>query len=288
MTPRSTQQTVSAANAAEISPENLQFLCKTVYDGSGIVLDESKGYLLEARLVPLVRNEGASTLNDLCNLIRATGGQRLRQEVVEAMTTNETLFFRDVRPFEALEKAVFPEMIERLGSRRSLRVWSAACSSGQEPYSLAMMWLEMGKHASELEILGTDLADSILEKARAGRFMQLEVNRGLPAKYLVKYFTREGVDWEIKPDLRRMVQWRKFNLRDHMMGIGPMDIVLCRNVLIYFDLETKKQILANIRKALVPGGYLVLGASETTLGADETFIRRQIGSAIFYQNPGGG
>ena len=268
-----------------LTAENFRFLCQTLYQESGIVLDDSKSYLIEARLTPVAKDEGAASLDGLCNLIRALGGNRIRDKVVEAMTTNETLFFRDLAPFEALEKVVIPELLEKQKGNRLLRFWSAAASSGQEPYSLAMMWLEMGNLARDLEILGTDLSDEILAKAKAGKYMQLEVNRGLPAKYLVKHFTRQNLEWEISSSIRDMVRWKKFNLKDNPSLLGTFDIVLCRNVLIYFDIETKKQILHNIGKRLAPGGYLIMGSSETTLNIDESFGRQQIGRAILYQKP---
>ncbi len=268
-----------------LTQENFRFLCQTVYQESGIVLDDSKGYLIEARLVPVAKDEGAASLDGLCNLIRSMGGSRVRDKVVEAMTTNETLFFRDLAPFEALRTVVIPELLQERRENRLLRFWSAACSSGQEPYSLAMMWLDMGKLAKEIEILGTDLSEEILDKARGGKYIQLEVNRGLPAKYLVKHFQRQNMEWEISSSIRAMVRWKKFNLKDNPILLGTFDVVLCRNVLIYFDVETKRRILHNIRKTLAPGGYLILGASETTLNIDETFGRRQVGRAILYQTP---
>ena len=226
-----------------LTAENFRFLCQTVYLESGIVLDDSKNYLIEARLIPVAKDEGAASLDGLCNLVRALGGRRIRDKIVEAMTTNETLFFRDLAPFEALENVLIPELLEKQKGKRLLRFWSAACSSGQEPYSLAMMWLEMGNLARELEILGTDLSEEILAKAKAGKYMQLEVNRGLPAKYLVKHFARQNMEWEISSSIRDMVRWKKFNLKDYPSVLGTFDIVLCRNVLIYFDVETKRQIL---------------------------------------------
>ena len=201
------------------------------------------------------------------------------------MTTNETLFFRDVSPFEGLEKELIPKLVERTAGRRPLRFWSAACSSGQEAYSLAMMCLEMGLGPAQIEFLGTDLSDQILERARQGRFMQLEVNRGLPAKYLVKYFTRHNMEWEIKPEVRQMVRWTKLNLTLRWPEVGLFDVVLCRNVLIYFDMETKRDILSRIRKHVRPEGYLILGSSETTLNINDEFVRRQVGPAIMYENP---
>jgi chemotaxis protein methyltransferase CheR len=273
-------------HTANLTADNLRYLCHTIYNQSGIVLDEGKSYLLEARLLPVAREEGESTLDGLCNLIRAAGGHRLRDKVVEALTTNETLFFRDIKPFEALQKVLIPELMKQRASARQLRFWCAACSTGQEPYSLAMLWREMNVPGWQIDILATDLADGVLERARAGRFQQLEVNRGLPAKYLVKYFHRDGMTWEIQPAIRSMIRWQKFNLKDSMAGMPLFDVVFCRNVLIYFDLQTKRGILTNFRKVLRPQGYLILGASETTLNVDDTYVRQQLGPAVFYQAPG--
>jgi chemotaxis protein methyltransferase CheR len=289
-TPNPVTGGLAASSAAghsggKLTADNLRFLCRAIYDDSGIVLDESKAYLLEARLLPVAREEGENTLDGLCNLVRAVGGRRVRGKVVEALTTNETLFFRDIKPFQALEKVLIPELVAERGAARQLRVWCAACSTGQEPYSLAMLWQEMNIPGWQLDILATDLSDAVLERARSGRFQQLEVNRGLPAKYLVKYFRRDGMTWEIKPEISKMIRWQKFNLKDSLARMTQYDLIFCRNVLIYFDLATKRGILAKIRKVLRPEGYLILGASETTLNIDDAFIRKQVGPAIFYQNP---
>jgi chemotaxis protein methyltransferase CheR len=208
----------------------------------------------------------------------------VNQEVIEAMTTNETLFFRDVAPFEALRSHLIPEFRAQHPGQK-LRIWSAAASSGQEAYSLVIMMLELGMIAHDFEVLGTDLAENVLERARRGRYMQIEVNRGLPASYLVKYFTRHGLEWQIKDEIRKLVRFERFDLRQSMGGMGMFDLVLCRNVLIYFDVETKKRILAGIRKVLRPGGYLSLGGAETTLNLDDAFTRAHFGSAVFYHLP---
>lgn len=275
--------TPNTAKQAGISPENLQFLCKTIHDDSGIVLDESKRYLLEARLAPLAKAEGVESIDDLCGLLRGLGGKTVRYRVVEAMTTNETLFFRDVKPFDGLKQVLFDEITRSRSTDRTVRVWCAAASSGQEPYSIAMLWKEMAIPGWKLEILGTDLSEEMLERCRSGRYLQLEVNRGLPAMYLVKHFERDGTNWVINEDLRKMCRWQKFNLKDPMRGMGPFDLVFCRNVLIYFDQETKTRILRGIRETLAPGGHLFLGASETTIGLDEQYQRRQAGPAIAYR-----
>ena len=269
---------------AKISPENYRFLCEAIRRDSGIVLDESKRYLIEARLTPVVRREGLDGLDSLCNLIRAVSGRKLRERVVEAMTTNETLFFRDVKPFDALRGVVFPELFERRKAERRIRIWCAACSSGQEPYSIGMLWREIAPPGWDLQILATDLSDEILAKARAGSYLQLEVNRGLPARYLVKYFERIESAWVIKPEVRELVRWERFNLLDSMHGLGPFDLVFCRNVLIYFDQETKTKILNGIRGRMKRGAYLFLGASETTRGLDDLLVRTPVGPAVAYRN----
>lgn len=268
--------------AAQISAENYTFLQSQIYRESGIVLDETKRYLIESRLLPIVKKERLNTLNDLCTLLRAVDANGLRRQVVEAMTTNETLFFRDVTAFDALRKTVLPQLIERRRNVKTLSFWSAAASSGQEAYSLAMMLLEMGLESWNIQILGTDLNSQILDRARTGRYMQIEVNRGLPARYLVKYFERVGLEWQLKDEVRRMVEFKTFDLRQSMRGMGPFDIVFCRNVLIYFDTETKKKILGEIHRILPDNGLLLLGAAETTINLDSRFVKRTFDQAMFY------
>jgi chemotaxis protein methyltransferase CheR len=202
---------------------------------------------------------------------------------VESLTTNETLFFRDVCLFDALQKNVLPELIAARRDTRRISIWSAAASSGQEAYSIAMLLHEMGLEGWNIQILGTDINQQILERAASGRYLQIEVNRGLPAKYLVKYFTRVGLDWQISPKLRSMVRFQQFDLRASARSLGPFDIVFCRNVLIYFDVETKKKILASIRQTLNPRGLLALGAAETTINLDSSYSRVLHGPATFYQ-----
>jgi chemotaxis protein methyltransferase CheR len=277
-------KTVSRAGA-DIEPANYRFLQEYVYHESGIVLDHDKHYLTEARLMPIVHDRQLSTLNDLCALLRATGDPPLRQQVVDAMTTNETLFFRDLPQFQALQQVVIPELVERRQATRKLSFWSAAASSGQEAYTLAMMLLEMGLGGWNLDIFGTDLSVSVVERARAGQFMQIEVNRGLPVKYLVKYFTRSGLNWRLKDEIRSMVRFDVFDLRGNMRTLGPFDIVFCKNVLIYFDIDTKRKILSDIRGTLYNGGYLLLGGSETVLNLDDNYERKTIGAATFFQAP---
>jgi chemotaxis protein methyltransferase CheR len=266
----------------EITSENYTFLQQHVYRESGIVLDSSKQYLVEARLSPIVRREGIGSINDLCNLIRNLRRADLKREVVEAMTTNETLFFRDLAPFEALRNTIIPQFKERNRTNKSISIWSAAASTGQEAYSIAMIVHEAGMADWNVRILGTDLSEHVLERARTGRYLQVEVNRGLAAANLVKYFDRHGLEWQIKEPLRRMVRFEQFDLRRSMAGKGPYDIIFCRNVLIYFDLETKRQILSGIGRVLAPRGHLTLGAAETMLNLSSEYQRLSIGSATFY------
>jgi len=272
----------SAPHRGGISDENYGFLQRHVYAASGIVLDASKHYLIESRLTPIVRVERLKSLDDLCLQIRANSSSLLSRRVVEAMTTNETLFFRDVATFDALRAELIPRLMAAKGQGRKLSIWSAAASTGQEAYSIAMMLTEMGIRADEVEITGTDLSEQVLERARKGRFVQLEVNRGLPAPYLLKYFRQSGLEWEISESIRRMAAFQFMDLRQDMRGWGPFDLVLCRNVLIYFDVETKKAILSQIHRVLRPSGVLVLGCAETIINLHDGFSTESIGSAIVY------
>jgi chemotaxis protein methyltransferase CheR len=199
------------------------------------------------------------------------------------MTTNETLFFRDAIPFKGMREVLIGEVRERRQGNQRLRFWSAAASTGQEAYSLAMMLLDMGVAPAEIDILATDLSGEVLEKARAGRYTQAEVGRGLPAQQLVRYFRREKDQWQISDTVRALVRFQPFDLRSSMSSLGPFDFVLCRNVLIYFDLETKKSILKGISRTLAPGSFLLLGAAETTLNLSDAFERRTVCGASFYR-----
>jgi chemotaxis protein methyltransferase CheR len=265
-----------------IHPENLSFLQRHIYAGSGIVLEDEKYYLLEARLAPIVREHGLGSLDDLCALLKATQESPLHHRVVEAMTTNETYFFREPAHYQALRDAIVPEVLRTRQASRKLSFWSAAASTGQEAYSLAMMLLEMGVPDWDTEILATDLSDRVLERARLGRYSQLEVNRGLPAPLLIKYFRRVGLEWELKEEVRRMVRFQPLDLRSKMRALGPFDVVLCRNVLIYFDLGTKKDILTEIHGSLFRGGYLLLGTTELGAPVGGHFGRQVVGDTVAY------
>lgn len=278
-----------AKPAASIGSDDYKFLQEYVYRQSGIVLDQDKHYLMDARLGPIIRRAGLGTMADLCGLLRGTGtakpGQAdaIRREVINAMTTNETLFFRELAQYEALQKKVLPTLMAERRESRRLRFWSAAASTGQEAYSLAMMLLDIGIEGWNVQIHGTDINDAVLDRARQGRYLQIEVNRGLPASYLLRYFSRQGLEWQIKDEVKRLVQFEKLDLRQSLRTRGPYDIIFCRNVLIYFDLETKRKILSEMRGALYRGGYLLLGGAETTLNIDDQIRRVEMGAATLYQ-----
>jgi chemotaxis protein methyltransferase CheR len=277
------QQGRAGIGGSEITDENFAFLQQQIYRDSGIVLEAGKQYLVEARLAPILREHGLGSINDLCALLRAVANDGLRRKVVEAMTTNETQFFREPAQYEALRTTVLAELLAQRRSPRPLSCWSAAASTGQEAYSLAMLAAEIGLGSWEMQILGTDLAESVLERARLARYTQLEVNRGLPAAYLVKFFTRQGLEWVLKDEIRSRVRFQRHDLRDSARHLGPFDLVFCRNVLIYFDTETKRRILRQVRDAMYPGGYLLLGAVETILDLEDLFERKRVGQAILYQ-----
>ncbi len=275
-----------SAARTDLQPENYRFLQDYIYRESGIVIDSDKHYLLEARLLPIARQQDIGTLNDLCALLRATGSANgLRRQVVEAMTTHETLWFRDPGQYDALRNKVLPDLLEKRRHTKRLRLWSAASSSGQEAYSLAILLLEMNLGDWNIEILGTDLSEQILEKARQGRYLQIEVNRGLPVASLVKYFHRHGLDWQLNDQIRGMVRFQRFDLRDGMRQLGAFDVIFCRNVLIYFDQDTKRRILTRLHGALQKDGCLLLGGAENTLNLVDTFERVAYGSAVVYRVP---
>jgi chemotaxis protein methyltransferase CheR len=254
---------------------DFEFVRDIVRRGSAIVLEPSKDYLVDARLSPLARKEGFDSVGTLIARLRAEGDGPLRRKVIDAMTTNETLFFRDQAPFDVLRQKLLPELIAKRSAKRELRIWSAACSSGQEPYTIAMLLRESFPQLAswKVEILATDLSPSMLAKARQGLYGRLEVNRGLPIALLAKYFTATGLDYQIRDDLRAMITFRELNLAETWPPLGTFDIVFVRNVLIYFDVPTKKSILGRTRQVMPDDGYLFLGAAETTLNLDDRFER---------------
>ncbi|MGO9094025.1 MAG: CheR family methyltransferase [Bryobacteraceae bacterium] len=265
-----------------IHSDNYRFLQEYVYSQAGIVLEHDKHYLFESRLAPIVRELGLGSINDLCALLQATRGVEVGRQVAEAMTTNETYFFRDPSHYEAIRGVLLPRLKEERRDTKKLWLWSAAASTGQEAYSLAMLLLENGFGDWNVQILGTDFSSQVLERARSGKYHQIEVNRGLPATLLVKHFRRSGVEWQLSEVVRRMVRFETIDLRKSMRPLGPFDLVFCRNVMIYFDAETKKSILNDIHGTLFRGGWLLLGGAESALGVEEKFERQTVGNAIVY------
>jgi len=255
-----------------VTPLDYEFLRKLLKERSGLDLSADKQYLLESRLIPLARKAGVPGLPELVQKLKG-GAEPLIAEVVEAMTTNETFFFRDKVPFDHFKGTIMPAMLQARAARRSLRIWCAAASTGQEPYSIAMCLKELGAALTgwRVEIVATDLAHSVLEKCRAGLFSQFEVQRGLPIQLLVKHFTQTGELWQLNADIRAMVQFRQLNLLHDFSNLGVFDIIFCRNVLIYFDQDTKTNVFGRLAKVIEPDGFLMLGAAETVVGLTEAF-----------------
>ncbi|MBT5110001.1 MAG: protein-glutamate O-methyltransferase [Rhodospirillaceae bacterium] len=256
-----------------MNPADFQILADLLKDKSGLMLSQDKSYLLESRLAPLARTRGLTGVEDLTAKLKANQDKQLITDIVEAMTTNESLFFRDTAPFEQFKDVVLPQLMEARKFSKTLRIWSAACSSGQEPYSLSMLLRELGDVLAgwRVEIIGTDLSSEILSKAKSGVYTQFEVQRGLPITMLVKYFKQDGDQWIIDSSIRSMVQYRQFNLLDSMASLGEFDMVFCRNVLIYFDNPTKGKVLEQMNTIMRPHAYLFLGGAETVIGITDKF-----------------
>lgn len=267
------------------SPATFSYLAQMVRNHSAIVLDESKSYVVESRLGPLLYSEGVRDIDELAFRLRDDRHTPLRRKVLDAMTNNETWFFRDLYPFEALRTTILPRLIACPDGDKTLSVWSAACSSGQEIYSVAMLIRESFPSLLNwrLSLMGTDVSEAILDRARAGLYTQLEVNRGLPAILLAKYFQQAGREWQLKKNILQMAGFRNVNLSLSLPAMGRFDIVFLRNVLIYFSLDTRREILARLRQVLRPGGVLFLGAAETTLNLDDSYDRVPFQKTYYYQ-----
>ncbi|GEL47327.1 chemotaxis protein methyltransferase [Cellulomonas hominis] len=265
-----------------LTQDTFAFVADVVRRRSAIQLEAGKEYLVESRLLPLARDAGHPGVDAYVREVRARGREADLAEIVEALTTNETSWFRDATPFSALRTHMVPALRADRPVLDSVRVWSAACSTGQEPYSLAMTLADVLGPGVRVDITATDLSEQVLAQARSGRYSQLEVNRGLPAPMLVRHFQRSGTDWQISEALRRAVTFQKHNLLD-LPPAGPFDIVFLRNVLIYFDLATKRSILSRVHRVLKPGGFLVLGAAETTIGVDGDWERMPVERGSVYR-----
>jgi chemotaxis protein methyltransferase CheR len=269
-----------------VTLSDYEFLRKLLKERSGLDLSADKQYLVESRLVPLARRVGLAGIPEVVQKMRS-GAEVLITEVVEAMTTNETFFFRDKIPFDHLRDTILPALTQTRANRRTLRIWSAACSTGQEPYSIAMCLKEKAAMLAgwRVEIVGTDLSQEVLEKSRAGIYSQFEVQRGLPIQLLVKYFAQIGEMWQLNSDVRSMVQYRQLNLLQDFSSLGKFDVIFCRNVLIYFDQETKAAIFERVAKVLETDGVLMLGAAESVVGITDAFRPFPDRRGLYQPNP---
>lgn len=269
-----------------ISVADFEYISRLAHSEAALVLEAGKEYLVETRLSPLAQREGFVSLAAFIQQMRAeVKVNGLHYKAIDALTTNETFFFRDFHPFEALRRFILPALLEQRAEAKRLTLWSAACSTGQEPYSLAMLLLE---HFPQLvnwkiTILATDISTTVLKLAQEGKYSQFEINRGLPASYLVKYFTKQAEKWCVKDEVRRMVEFRPMNLIQPWTVMPPLDIVFIRNVMIYFDTETKKTLLRRIRNCLLPHGFLFLGTAETTINLDLSYEPVTFGKSVVYR-----
>ena len=270
-----------------MTPLDYEYLRKLLKERSGLDLSADKHYLVESRLVPLARRVGLPGIPELVQKMKGAGADALTADVVEAMTTNETFFFRDKIPFDHMRETILPALTKARANRRTLRIWSAASSTGQEPYSIAMLLREAGQALAgwRVEIVATDLAQSVLEKSKAGMFSQFEVQRGLPIQMLIKYFTQVGELWQLNADIRGMVQHRQLNLLQDFSHLGMFDVIFCRNVLIYFDQDTKAAIFERLAKQLEPDGMLMLGAAESVVGITDAFKPYPDRRGLYQPNP---
>jgi len=259
-----------------VNSQDFEFITQLLRKRAGIVLTIDKMYLLESRLAPLARKEGLPSIDDLIQVVRSRRDERLITQVVDVMTTNETFFYRDKTPFDHLKEAILPILGQARRGQR-IRIWCAACSTGQEPYSIAMMLDQMPQLTGgvPVEIVATDISDRCLDRARQGLFTQFEVQRGLPIQTLMQYFTQQDDHWRISERMRQMITFRKLNLMDPAYNLGKFDIVFCRNVLIYFDTPTKAEVFERIAQSMNPGGFLLLGAAESVIGITQAFETAQ-------------
>jgi chemotaxis protein methyltransferase CheR len=269
-----------------LSDAGFTYVRDLVREHAAVVLEEGKAYLIESRLSTIARREGAGSVSELVNRLELQAFGRVHDEVVEAMITKETSWFRDLHPFDALRDHVLPALVAARGPEETITIWCAACSTGQEPYTVAML---LRDHFPELvgtpkfRLLASDISKSVVDRARAGCYTQTEVNRGLPAALRLRYLRQDGPYWRVDDGLRRMVQFGTVNLAGRWPPLPPLDVILLRNVMIYFDLETKRSVLAKVRQVLRHDGFLFLGNAETTIDVDDAFERVQLGAGNCYR-----
>jgi len=272
----------------KVTPEDVQVVARLVYDLCGVVLDASKGYLIESRLSEVAKKANCATFTELYYKARYDAKSGLQNDIIDAITTQETLFFRDSSPFEALKHKAIPEVIDANAKTtfpKRLRIWSAACSTGQEPYSIAMILHELIPNivSWDVTILATDIADTAIKQASLGRYAAHEIQRGMEPALLNKYFTKEPSTWKVKDELRAMIAFKKLNLHKPFTGMGPFDIIFCRNVAIYFSKEDKRSLFLRLAEVLKPNGYLFTGSSESLTDVGPQFIPQHHCRSIFYQ-----
>jgi chemotaxis protein methyltransferase CheR len=271
---------------ASINQLDFDYIRALVRKKSSIVLDAGKMYLVISRLSPLAREQGFTSVGALISHLQSNAHGELHTLAVEAIATTETSFFRDLHPFVELRDTILPDLIKaRRDTSQSLCIWSAACSSGQEPHSISMILRDRFAELAgwNLQLLASDISRRMIERAKEGVYTQIEVNRGLPAPYLVRFFNQNESRWTLKDELRGMFRFFHQNLADEWAAVPPVDILMLRNVLIYFDVETRRKVLRRVRRLLRPGGYLMLGSAETTLNLDQEFVRVRMGRTVFYQ-----
>lgn len=268
-----------------LATQDIDFLRDLVARHSGNVIAPRQVYMLEQRLAPLAQSRGLNDVTNLVTELRRSPSPALSTQVAEAVTVNETSFFRDPHVFQGLESGILPEIVNRNRVNKEIRIWCAACSSGQEPYTIAMVLRESFPHLSDwrIKITATDLSEDMLRRCRAGDYSQLEVNRGLPVKKLVRFFERSGTSWRVKDELRNMIEYRRLNLTQPWPYLGQFDIVFIRNVLIYFDQETKRDILTRMRSVMKPNSYLFIGSAETIIGLGVPYERQEIHGTVCYR-----
>jgi chemotaxis protein methyltransferase CheR len=264
---------------------DIDFLSGVVADQSGNVIAPRQAYMLEQQLNPLAESMGLTDINALVKELRRSHDPTLKAKVAEAVTVNETSFFRDVHPFDALRTSIIPEIVKKNASKRSIRIWCAACSCGQEPVSIAMIIRENFPELSnwKFDIVATDLSEDMLKKCRTGNYSQLEVNRGLPARKLVRFFERTGANWRTKPEIRHLISYQRLNLMKPLPFMSQFDIVFIRNVMIYFDQPTKTDILKQVHRTLSPDGHLFIGSAETIIGMGLPYRREEIDATVCYR-----
>ena len=271
-----------------INPDEIQLFSKYIYGISGINIEAAKAYLIETRLGRILESENCESYSEFYQKIKIDSSRNLEKKIIDAITTNETLFFRDNSPFDLLKHKILPEVIDRHLSKSTLqpiRIWSAACSTGQEVISIAIVLKELlgSTNRFGIKLLGTDLSDAAIKQASYGSYNKFEVERGLPRDRLLQYFTTDGANWKIKDEIRSMATFEKFNLMHSFSGLGKFDIIFCRNVAIYFTLEDRKKLFSKIADVLEPSGYLIIGSTESLTGVCPQFVPKRHLKSIFYQ-----